>query len=1204
MKHLLILLLFSVSITLFANTWGDYEYIDNGDNVTITNYTGSDGDILIPSEINGKSVVSINAWTFYRCESLTSVIIPNSVTSIGEEAFYHCSSLTSAIIPNSVTSIEKGTFEYCESLASITIPNSVTNIEKEAFRYCDSLTSVTIPNSVTSIGDSAFFNYSYNLKTAIFSGDAPTTFGSDVFRDFSEFTIYYHAGATGFTTPDWEEYSCEEIPAGQYLLQVNEGSGSGFYSSGASVPITMDTESNYFLKWTGDVANVADINSPETTITMPAGTTMITANFLSCGSSGTITGYTGIGGYLTIPSEINGNPVVSIGDSAFYYCDNVTSVIIPNSVTTIGDSAFCYCDSLESITIPDSVTSIGDSAFRYCESLESITIPNSVTTIGDEVFRHCKSLASITVDATNSDYSSVDGVLFNKNQTTLIQYPSGKSGTSYTVPGSVTTIAPDAFYDCDNLASVIIPESVTSIEDRAFYDCNSLSSVIIGNNVTNIAPAAFYYCDSLASVTIPESVTNIGSYAFRVCTNLTSAVFSGNAPTALGNDMFVYADEFTTYYHAGATGFTTPIWEGYPCEEIPAGQYFLQVNKGSASGLYDSGAIVSITADAPSQNYYFENWTTNGGGSFADANSSATTYTMPGNDAIITANFAIDTYTLTYTAGAHGSIAGTTPQSVNHGDDGTEVTAVPDAGYHFVNWSDASTANPRKDTNITYDLNVTANFASGTVTPSKTTFDVEEDVVVNFANGPGNATDWIGIYNLGAPDFSFIDRLYVNGTQSATTGITDGSVTFSGYPEGNYEVRFFENNSYSLIAENTFVVLRSTYTLTVNNGTGSGNYEEATVVDISATAPPEGEHFVNWTGDVANVADVNMANTTITMPASAATITANFAINHYSVTFVEGTHGSRTGGGDLIQTVDHGSAATAPIITPNAGWVFDGWDVAFDNVVHNLTVTAQYTTDGNEHLADNNPANWTISQTEVNAFIAAYANNNNTAGEGNGDITAGRITLQEVLRVIYLYNNGGTYKGNQATVDTYDIDEAAVSAIAPPPAEELPTGNVITVANSADSGLNSLRNAITFAADGDTITFDKSIETITLINEILIDKSITIDGSGVAIVSGNSKTRIFQVYNENEDISVLLLNMGIVDANNLSNEFGGAIYNNGENLTLENCLFDTNKNSFESGKGGAIYSSGSLTVNNCEFSDNSASEENDIYSTNGKVVIE
>jgi hypothetical protein len=138
-----------------------------------------------------------------------------------------------------------------------------------------------------------------------------------------------------------------------------------------------------------------------------------------------------------------------------------------------------------SVTIPNSVTSIGYEAFIYCHGLTNVTIGNSVTNIGDRAFYHCTSLTAITVDALNSVYSSVDGVLLNKSQTTLIQCPVGKAG-SYTIPTSVTSIGDGTFNNCSKLTSVTIPTSVTSIGSQMFSDCTSLTNVSIPTSVTNI----------------------------------------------------------------------------------------------------------------------------------------------------------------------------------------------------------------------------------------------------------------------------------------------------------------------------------------------------------------------------------------------------------------------------------------------------------------------------------------------------------------------------------------------------------------------------------------------------------------------------------------------------------------------------------------------------------------------------------------------
>ena len=422
---------------------------------------------------------------------------------------------------------------YQNNVDSIVIENGITSVSEEAFSRYNKLTSVTIPDSVTSIGSDAFINSA----------------------------IYNNAS-------NWEN---NVLYIGNHLIKAKSSiSGSYAIKSGTKC-----------------IADLAFQNcSALTSVTIPDSVTSIgNSAFSGCSKLTSV----------TIP-----NSVTSIGNSAFSGCSKLTSVTIPDSVTSIGNSAFdntavynnasnwennvlyignhlinantsisgsyaiksgtkCIayeafynCSALTSVTIPDSVTSIGSYAFYSCFALTSVTIPNSVTSIGDYAFNSCSKLQSFVVSATNQSYSSLNGLLYNKDKTTLIQCPATKTGV--TIPNSVTRIAPRAFYNCDSLTSIVIPDSVitmgtnsTDSNDGVFYDCDYLKTVVLGSGLTEIHPYTFYSCNRLESVTVGNNVTSIGNSAFYDCYNLTSVTIPDSV-TSIGSSAFQYCSNLKQIY--------------------------------------------------------------------------------------------------------------------------------------------------------------------------------------------------------------------------------------------------------------------------------------------------------------------------------------------------------------------------------------------------------------------------------------------------------------------------------------------------------------------------------------------------------------------------------------------------------------------------------------------------------------------------------
>ncbi len=572
-----------------------YELVNN--EITITGYTGSDVDVVVPSSFDGHAVTAIADWafsisnlrtvtipssvkrigdavffdcvyledvyfecsdvelgrsTFVGCNSMDSVVLPKGLKTIPQETFLDCKKLVSFTVPDGIESLGQEAFAGCPALESVSLPDTLKSIEREAFARCESLRSITIPAGVTSISGDAFAACS-SLKTiniesgnAVYKSDNGVVFSKDGKR-----LVAYPRGRSGAYT----------IPDG--VTAVGDGAFS-FCDVLTSVTVPNGVTSigeNAFIKCT----ILGSINIPDSVTSIGEGA------FWYCEK---------------LTSIIVPNGVTSIGAHTFANCKMLSSIIMPNSVTSIGEGAFWYCEKLTSIILPDSVTSIGEWAFTGCNSLTSIILPDSVTSIGEGAFSGCNSLTSITIPSGVSDISASE--LYSRSSLENITISCGTSTVvpaldfskfnylkTVTIGEGITKIGPNAFADCESLTTVVMPNSVTGIGNFAFARCGSLSTIVLSNRLETIGTRAFTECDALTSIAVPNGVTGIGSFAFSGCNNLVSAAIPSSVTelnSQYGTQLFqscpnvtVYCDEDCwLYLQFEIDGYTLAPYDQYP----------------------------------------------------------------------------------------------------------------------------------------------------------------------------------------------------------------------------------------------------------------------------------------------------------------------------------------------------------------------------------------------------------------------------------------------------------------------------------------------------------------------------------------------------------------------------------------------------------------------------------------------------------------
>lgn len=433
------------------------------------------------------------------------VIYTLNVTDFSYSVTGHSDELNAEIvIPSAlggcpVRAIGNTVFKGCTALSSVTISNGVTTIGHQAFYGCTSLSAITIPNSVTSIGGGAFSDCHMSNESKVIS-EITTPFTVDVFwlslnatlvvpkgsrTDYKStdgwgFAIIYEDGETIYDRTQTDEQGVKYT-----LMQADDG--SVYYS----------------------VTGHSDELSTE----------------------------------IVIPSALDGCPVRTIKESAFYGCNDFTTITIPNSVTSIGEHAFAQCRGISAITISTSVSTISDESFWACD-LKDVTL----VVMDDSEFcnNHIVARFDCPIHLMDTDGNEITEYIISDDVTTISEsaFANCRDLTSVTIPNSVTSIGNSAFKNCDGLTTITIPNSVTSIGDDAFSGCSGLTSVKLGKKVTTIGRGAFNDCSNLSSINTPNSLVTIGGWALRGCAF--TSITIPNSVTSIGEAAFANNSNLST----------------------------------------------------------------------------------------------------------------------------------------------------------------------------------------------------------------------------------------------------------------------------------------------------------------------------------------------------------------------------------------------------------------------------------------------------------------------------------------------------------------------------------------------------------------------------------------------------------------------------------------------------------------------------------
>ncbi len=557
-----------------------YVTLDDG-SIEIRSYTGKRRYITIPSYIDDKPVTSIGESAFEGQSRLREITLPDTLRIIRDRAFLGCNNLVFISIPEGVQSIGDNAFEDNIRLSAIAFgsKSSLQSIGAYAFRNCSAILRFELPANVTNLNASAFWGMSSNRQFSIIGGKSEVFSVSDgiLFDATATCLVAFPAGKPelSYTLPEkviqigncaFVRSRLTQIDLGNVKV-IGNNAFNGARLTSLVIPDSVISMGLYAFSSNASLLNVTlgkgltaipggafSDCSMLTAIHIPSGIMQIESSAFSADYSLSSLTFEENSSLAVISIDAFNNcsltelclprSVVSIGEVAFKGQAKLTRVTfeegsalryigpgafsnnpflyyveLPEGVTEIEKKAFSEAQALEQITLPKNLTSIGESAFSG-SGLKEVTIPRSVSSIGIGAFSLCPSLENIFVEERNNSFVSIDGIVYSKDNSTLLIYPTGNARTEFEVPYEITRIGDGAFWGAKKLQRVTLPHGVISVGAYAFSQCTQMTSYDLSDTLVYILDYAFAENTSIVTYNYPDSLEEIGSYAFSKNTKL------------------------------------------------------------------------------------------------------------------------------------------------------------------------------------------------------------------------------------------------------------------------------------------------------------------------------------------------------------------------------------------------------------------------------------------------------------------------------------------------------------------------------------------------------------------------------------------------------------------------------------------------------------------------------------------------------------